>query len=190
MQIILEQLPCWTQPNGIHPSFNTIIICMYILLHELILKNKHRLYSCDLLRVHVKVLVAGAHFPEHPIIRLKRDNVAGNVTIQVTPTHVTEAAIMFTVPSDAELWTYTIRVCDSGLGNFSCSNELAMNKADLWWVSGDAGNRSTPGGWVRLFGKGLSFHSYASGMPRGDIVILEEKLHHALRSRLTNIYLV
>ena len=88
---------------------------------------------------------------------------------------------MFTVPSDADLWTYTVRVCDSGRANSSCSNELTINEADLWWVSGDAGNRSTPGGWVRLFGRGLSFDSYASGTPRGDIVILEEKLQHALR---------
>jgi len=35
------------------------------------------------------------------------------------------------------------------------SNLLLANAPDPWWLQGDEGQRSTPGGWVRVFGKGL-----------------------------------
>ena len=39
------------------------------------------------------------------------------------------------------------------------SAPLVVNKPDIWWWQGDAGNTSTPGGWLRAFGRSVSVHS-------------------------------
>ena len=35
------------------------------------------------------------------------------------------------------------------------SAPLIVNRPDLWWVQGDSGNRSSIGGWLRVFGRNL-----------------------------------
>ena len=55
------------------------------------------------------------------------------------------------------------------------------------WVVGDAGNASSPGGWLRVFGSCLDFTTYAAEQGTrasyGTAHLLEEELRHALRSR-------
>ena len=94
MFTILEQLPCWTKRDG---------ICQHVWWHKCTeladrtLEIKRTFveqypigYAFCCFVFYLQVLVAGAHFPENPVILLKIDNMAGNVKIKVSPKHVTE----------------------------------------------------------------------------------------------------
>lgn len=37
------------------------------------------------------------------------------------------------------------------------SKEAYLNRPELWWVQGDGGTTASPGGWLRAFGRCLSF---------------------------------
>ena len=39
------------------------------------------------------------------------------------------------------------------------SPPIIVNRPDVWWWQGDSGNSSTPGGWLRVFGRAISTHS-------------------------------
>ena len=39
------------------------------------------------------------------------------------------------------------------------SAPIIVNAPDVWWWQGDSGNSSTPGGWLRVFGRSISAHS-------------------------------
>ena len=138
------------------------------------------------------LLVAGARFPSSPIVVHLR--CAGNkpsAPVVITPAKVSAASVVFTLPATVDPGAYTVQVCDGGGGGAAgegapagCSNALPVNHAELWWAAGDAGNRSTSGGWVRLFGTGLDFAGHASEAGgQGEAAALEERLQHALRSR-------
>ena len=52
----------------------------------------------------------------------------------------------------------------------------------MWWLAGDAGNSSTAGGWLRLFGRSLDFAGYQQrDGASGRAARAEERLQHALR---------
>eukprot|EP01051_Picozoa_sp_SAG22_P023467 SAG22_NODE_6068_length_906_cov_1.055762_1_plen_192_part_10 len=38
----------------------------------------------------------------------------------------------------------------------SGSDSLPLNTPDIWWWQGDGGNFSTPGGWLRVFGRNIA----------------------------------
>eukprot|EP00937_MAST-01D_sp_MAST-1D-sp2_P006814 g6814.t1 len=103
------------------------------------------------------------------------------------PVQVTDVAVKVTLPPTLGLSAYSVRVCAaSAAGNADCSNTLRVNYAQLWWTLGDAGNASTAGGWVRLFGTCLDFSGYGGAVAPGSAgtaVQLRERLQHALRSR-------
>ena len=42
------------------------------------------------------------------------------------------------------------------------SNTITANAPTLWWVQGDGGEFATSGGWLRVFGHGLSLGSYST----------------------------
>ena len=123
-------------------------------------------------------MLAGAHFPASPVVQL---TTAGSSTWQqLPPVQVTSASIMFVIPPHLHLAQYAVRVCDTAL--MACSNQLLLNRAQLWWVAGDRGNQSTAGGWVRLFGVGLDFTQYElSPGSHSRAALLEERMQAALR---------
>ena len=128
-------------------------------------------------------MLAGAHFTTNRVIELaKLGNRTRSNPVTIKPSQTTQSSYMFTLPSDTELWAYEVRVYD-GTQPSNCSNKLEINVADLWWASGDAGNKSTAGGWLRLFGTGLDFHQFHRNQSAGQLVLLEQKLKHAVRSR-------
>ncbi|MEW6585778.1 MAG: glycosyl hydrolase family 28-related protein [Nitrospirota bacterium] len=62
-------------------------------------------------------------------------------------------SVKFIVPSDLSMGLFAVR-----LTNEMGSSALTMlNRPDPWWLQGDEGGVASPGGWVRVFGKCLSF---------------------------------
>jgi hypothetical protein len=55
-------------------------------------------------------------------------------------------------------------------GHGATSNVITVNTPDVWWLQGDGGNISTPGGWVRVFGRALSLVPASNGRRRRQIV--------------------
>ena len=131
------------------------------------------------------LLVAGAGLSagSRIAVHLRYDGKSSAAPVVVKPAKVSDASVVFTLPATLNPGAYTVQVCDQGAPT-ACSNALPVNRAELWWVAGDAGNRSTAGGWVRLFGTGLDFAGHSSGLGgQGEAAALEEQLQHALRSR-------
>ena len=62
-------------------------------------------------------------------------------------------SLMVALPPSLPDSAYSVRVLG---GNGKRSNALEINQPEAWWVQGDAGNFSTPGGWVRVFGRALT----------------------------------
>ena len=132
-------------------------------------------------------LVAGANFPAEPIVLLRSgssqhgSDTAAAEPVVIEPLQVTQSGLKFVIPSDLKLWSYTAQVCSKH--HSSCSNQLPLNVADVWWFAGDAGNSSTTGGWLRLFGTSMDFTGYKnSSGTAGRVAMAEERLQHALRS--------
>ncbi|HID55038.1 TPA: hypothetical protein EYP37_00800 [Candidatus Poribacteria bacterium] len=73
--------------------------------------------------------------------------------IELKPIQVTDRSVKFVIPEDWNLDLYICRL-RSREGR---SKELILNRPDPWWVQGDTGVSASPGGWIRLFGKCLSF---------------------------------
>ncbi len=130
-------------------------------------------------------LIAGSNFPQDPVvlIRLDANDTSSMSPMQVSPAQVTDNSVKVVLPSSLTLWAYTMQVC-ARTDLLKCSNELAVNKADVWWFAGDEGNTSSAGGWLRLFGTSLHFAEYGmrDGVS-GRAAQVEEQLQHALRSR-------
>ena len=68
------------------------------------------------------------------------------------PLALSSASIMATVPSTFPAGPASVRVkCGA-----KWSNQLSINEPRVWWVQGSCGNATVSGGWVRVFGDGLS----------------------------------
>jgi hypothetical protein len=74
-------------------------------------------------------------------------------TTTVPALDVSGAALKFRVPDTAQ--AYDISVDGSA--------PLCMNLPDPWWWQGDAGNSSTPSGWLRVFGRSIGKADPAGG---------------------------
>jgi hypothetical protein len=78
-------------------------------------------------------------------------NDAAAATITVLPAQVNNASVMVTLPTTLTAGAYSVTVGGSA--------PLLVNAPDLWWVHGDAGNESTVGGWLRVFGRSITLGS-------------------------------
>lgn len=73
-------------------------------------------------------------------------------SLLLPPSIAAGTSFMVTLPASLRLDIYTFRVlCIGGV-----SRVALVNQARPFWVQGNCGNESTPGGTVRLFGTGLS----------------------------------
>ena len=59
---------------------------------------------------------------------------------------VSDAALKFRVPDPTKAYDVSV----------DGSAPLCLNLPDPWWWQGDSGNSSTPGGWLRVFGRSIS----------------------------------
>lgn len=53
------------------------------------------------------------------------------------------------------------------------SAPFILNAPDVWWWQGDAGNTSTPGGWLRAFGRSVSIHSAEEDTKAADRLAID-----------------
>lgn len=65
----------------------------------------------------------------------------------LAPAQVNNASLMLPLPASLPIDSYSI-ACGG-------SAPLVVNAPDLWWIQGDAGNVSTSGGWLRVFGRNI-----------------------------------
>ena len=82
--------------------------------------------------------------------------IAASMTVAATPT-ADGQQVSFVVPAAWPLGLYR-----ASFGGATNASVLTLNAPAATWTQGDAGDASTPGGWLRVFGQQLSF---ADGWP-------------------------
>ena len=89
-------------------------------------------------------------------------------------TVLSDTGLVFPFPADSERIVEGRVVSDAGK-----SAPFALNAPTPWWLQGDAGDSSTPGGTLRIFGRSLApYGKAATGTPRvllGDRELALEK---------------
>eukprot|EP00041_Stephanoeca_diplocostata_P029079 m.848888 g.848888 ORF g.848888 m.848888 type:complete len:528 (+) comp23490_c2_seq17:528-2111(+) len=93
---------------------------------------------------------------------------------QVMAAQVSGDAVKVTIPASLPLDAYNISV--------NGSEPISVNVPDIWWAMGDTGNASTPGGWVRVFGRGLSLSADAAASDNQRIKLDVQSLAAAMKS--------
>ncbi len=73
--------------------------------------------------------------------------------VAVKPLQVSDHSVKFVLPKTLKPGMFAFRAKDGG----GVSAPMVVNAPDVWWLQGDGGETASPGGWVRLFGKCLSF---------------------------------
>ena len=110
-------------------------------------------------------LLSGGGFHNRSEVRLIGQDGA---THMATALDVSAAALKFEMP--AAPGAYDVSVDGSA--------PLAVNVPEVWWWQGDAGHASTPGGWLRVFGRAISAVSNPTAAP--DAVEARTALEAAL----------
>ena len=90
--------------------------------------------------------------------------VIGDVRV-LTPIHHTETGLSFVLPEKSE----GLHICRVISGVRGPSAPFVLNEPAPWWVQGDRGRSASPSGWLRVFGRSLSFDEKAQmALKRGD----------------------
>ncbi len=73
------------------------------------------------------------------------------------PVQASDSSLKVVLPRDWQGGAYACRVRTDG----RTTRAVVLNAPDPWWMQGDGGESASPGGWLRVFGKCLSFRGYA-----------------------------
>jgi len=115
------------------------------------------------------VIVLGGGFGEAVSVRIGRAadaspalpqppaSVAVDDWVTLQPLQRTATSLKFVVPDAWALGVYVGQV-ENGDAR---SGDFFVNAPDPWWQQGDGGATASPGGWLRVFGKSLSFLGHA-----------------------------
>jgi hypothetical protein len=76
---------------------------------------------------------------------------------KLKPLQVSDQSVKFVLPANWTMGAFACRVVSGG----AASTAVIINAPDPWWVQGDHGETASPGGWLRVFGKCLSFSKRA-----------------------------
>ncbi|NLO74288.1 MAG: hypothetical protein GX100_09315 [candidate division WS1 bacterium] len=132
-------------------------------------------WASDPVRPGEVVLVQGGNWGEAPFVELSwlrddRPGVPGSSATSrshkveaVIPLQANSSTVKFLLPPSWYDGVYALRV-KSGE---SFSAPVLLNAPDIWWPQGDWGAEASPGGWLRIFGKSLSFSGKAQVLLRG-----------------------
>ena len=83
----------------------------------------------------------------------------------LTPIHRTETGLSFVLPETSA----GLHICRVISGVRGPSAPFVLNEPAPWWVQGDRGRSASPGGWLRVFGRSLSFDEKAQmALKQGD----------------------
>ena len=103
---------------------------------------------------------------------------AHNVTLPAVPGHATPSSLKFALPAAPALlpdvYALTLQ-CAAG----STGAPTLLNAASPWWAQGDAGERGSPGGWLRVSGLSMAWLSEGALAARGSA----RRAQRALRAR-------
>jgi hypothetical protein len=134
-------------------------------------------WASDPVRPGEVVVVQGGRWGKQPKVELtwlgggKPAEPAANAaaqarnTVTLTPLGSSADALKFLVPASWKPGVYRVEVNADGVK----SAARMLNAPDPWWQQGDWGKQASPGGWLRIFGKCLSFDEQASVALRGGI---------------------
>eukprot|EP00040_Diaphanoeca_grandis_P036434 m.232207 g.232207 ORF g.232207 m.232207 type:complete len:872 (-) comp33616_c4_seq4:117-2732(-) len=75
-------------------------------------------------------------------------SIAESLSFSVTPLQQTAISLKVKIPASEAVTAYNVSACGS--------DPIAINLPDVWWVLGDEGDTSSPGGWVRSYGRSIS----------------------------------
>ena len=78
-------------------------------------------------------------------------------THRLKPLSTRPTCVAFTIPRALALGTYRCRV----VRGEAASAAFVLNEPAPWWVQGDGGREASPGGWLRVLGRCLSFDGKA-----------------------------
>lgn len=93
------------------------------------------------------ILIHGGDFGESPKIEIS----SPEKSVVLDPVVRSDTALMVPFPEEWPPCEVQVRVISEGTASAPCS----VNTPDIWWVHGDWGQEASPGGWVRLFGRGI-----------------------------------
>ncbi len=118
-------------------------------------------WASDPVRPGEVVVVQGGRWGGEPKVELSQlgDAAAaqpGN-TVTFTPFQSSKDALKFLIPASWKPGAYRLQVIAGGVK----SAPWVINAPDPWWQQGDWGKEASPGGWLRIFGKCLSFDGRA-----------------------------
>lgn len=93
-----------------------------------------------------------------------RAPVIGDVRV-LSPIHHSETGLSFVLPETST----GLHICRVISGVRGPSAPFVLNEPTPWWIQGDRGRAASPGGWLRVFGRSLSFDAKAQmALKRGD----------------------
>jgi len=80
------------------------------------------------------------------------------------PLQLSDDSLKFLVPASWKPGVYSFEINADGRK----SAPTLLNAPDPWWQQGDWGKEASPGGWLRIFGKCLSFDAHAAVLLRSS----------------------
>jgi hypothetical protein len=83
--------------------------------------------------------------------------------VAIQPLQTDARSLKFVVPKSWPPGVWAFRVRQGG----DVSAPAILNAPDPWWWNGDGGEFASPGGWLRVFGKSLSFGGESRALLRG-----------------------
>ncbi|MBI5834958.1 MAG: hypothetical protein HZB16_21865, partial [Armatimonadetes bacterium] len=107
-------------------------------------------WASDPVRPNETVLLRGAGFGAAPAVEFA--HLPEGAARRLPAVQPADDALKFLVPADAVPGVYRVRVLADGQN----SAPVLLNAPRVWWLQGDAGADSTPGGWLRVFGTCLA----------------------------------
>ena len=93
---------------------------------------------------------------------------------RVKPDMVSRTGLVFGWPADLAQSVAEARV----VGASGTSKPVVLNAPEVWWMQGDDHDASTPGGWLRVFGRALDFGGRAKVRLAGNGGTRELALTH------------
>ena len=143
-------------------------------------------WASDPVRPNETVLLQGNDFGSAAVVEVSRwddamvtaptAEVEAKSWTRVPVLQASDCSLKFVVPADWKMGVFACRVTAGG----ATSAPVLVNAPDPWWVQGDRGASATPGGWLRIFGKSLSFACRRVGEAR------ETSSNGALREPVQN----
>ena len=118
-------------------------------------------WASDPVRPGEVVVVQGGRWGKQPKVNLSRAEAAKfSDTQTLRPLQSSDDSLKFLLPAAWKPGIYRFQIEADG----AKSAPVTLNAPDPWWQQGDWGQEASPGGWLRIFGKCLSFDEGHAGV--------------------------